>query len=190
MKRFSIYFAVLFLFTILGCSNQGTLNPIPGSTGEEAGSPVDATSRFNKIVPHKGNIFFYPTAVNPTGDPLIVRISYEGEGNASHFGHFTETGEYLLHSDANGTPLFISDVTATRFTANGDQVFLANVTGVISLTGDPEHPLILEGDFNYDGGTGRFEGVSGNLHWRAIGNPDGSALSNFEGTISTVGSGK
>jgi hypothetical protein len=142
------------------------------------------------MVPHKGEIFIYPTAVEPTDDSLVVRISFEGEGIASHFGSFTETGAYSLHSDGVGTPLFISDVVATRYTANGDQVFLTNVTGMISLTGDPEHPLILEGDFNYGGGTGRFEGVSGSLHWVAIGNPDGSALSNFEGTISTVGSGK
>lgn len=141
-----------------------------------------------KMVPHKGHIFFYPTLVEPTDDPLIVHITYEGEGIASHFGHFTETGEYLLHSDTDGTPLYISDVSATRTTANGDQVFLDNVTGVISLTGDPDHPMTLEGDFNYNNGTGRFKNVSGSIHWLAIGNPDGSALSNFEGTISTVGS--
>lgn len=147
-------------------------------------------SNIAKMVAHNGNVFFYPTSVEPTGDPLVVHISYEGEGNASHFGRFTETGEYLLHSDAAGTPLFVSNVIARRYTANGDQVFLANVTGVISLTGDPNHPLVLEGDYTYAGGTGRFEGATGSLHWRAVGNPDGSALSNFEGTISTVGSGQ
>jgi hypothetical protein len=143
-----------------------------------------------KTVPHKGWTFFYPTAVVPTNDPLVVKISYAAEGVASHLGRFTEVGEYSLHFNVGGTPLFITDVIATRTAANGDSVFLADVTGVISLTGDPEHPLILEGDFTYAGGTGRFAGVSANIHWRAIGNADGSALSQFEGTITTVGGGK
>lgn len=112
-------------------------------------------------------------------------INYEGEGEASHFGHFTEVGKYLLHSDHTGTPLFISDVVATRTTANGDKVFLANVTGVISLTGESAHPTILEGEFDYAGGTGQFTDVSGGFKWRAVGNPDGSALSRFSGTINT-----
>jgi len=188
MKRFFVLFSVLLLFVMVGCSENDAVNPLSPKTGENPDNSHSGS--FNKMVPHKGNIFFYPTGSEPTSDPLVVRIFYEGEGNASHFGHFTETGEYLLHSDAAGTPLFVSDVIATRYTANGDQVFLANVTGVISLTGDPEHPMILEGDYNYGGGIGRFEGVTGNLHWLAVGNPDGSALSNFKGTISTVGSGK
>ncbi len=177
---------IALLVTLMSCGDNLKTPTSLDRTSTEALT----LSKKVKMVPHSGNIFFYPTAVESTGDPLVMRISYEGEGNASHFGHFTETGEYLLHSDAAGTPLFISDVVATRYAANGDEVYLTNVTGVITLTGDPEHPLILEGDFNYGGGTGRFEGVTGSLHWLAVGNPDGSALSNFEGTISTVGSGK
>lgn len=178
--------SLALLVALAACSDELTS---PGSLDSAKAEAVTAAKKV-KMVPHKGEIFIYPTAVEPTDDSLVVRISFEGEGIASHFGSFTETGAYSLHSDGVGTPLFISDVVATRYTANGDQVFLTNVTGMISLTGDPEHPLILEGDFNYGGGTGRFEGVSGSLHWVAIGNPDGSALSNFEGTISTVGSGK
>jgi len=188
MKRFLIIFSVLLLFVIVGCSENDAVNPLSSQAVKNPDKSY--AGNFNKMVPHKGNIFFYPTGSEPTSDPLIVRIFFEGEGNASHFGNFTEMGEYLLHSDATGMPLFISNVVATRYTANGDQVFLTNVTGVISLTGDPEHPMILEGDFNYGGGTGRFEGVTGDLHWRAVGNPDGSALSDFEGTISMVGSGQ
>lgn len=154
----------------------------PGSTGAPSTASTAQTS------PHEGEIFFAPTSVTPTGDPLVVRITYEGQGHGSHFGQFVEAGEYLLHSDVVGTPLFISNVVATRTVASGDQVFLANVTGVISLTGDPEHPLVLEGDFDYAGGTGRFAEVSGRMHWRAVGNPDGSALSHFDGAITTVGS--
>lgn len=185
-QRYALIVTLALLVTLMAC---GENMKTPMSLDRTSTEAVTLAKKV-KMVPHRGNIFFYPTGSELTGDPLVVRIFYEGEGNASHFGHFTETGEYLLHSDAAGTPLFISNVIATRYTANGDQVFLTNVTGVISLTGDPEHPMILEGDFNYGGGTGRFEGVTGNLHWRAVGNPDGSAISNFEGTISTVGSGK
>src|SRR5207247_63975 len=71
-----------------------------------------------KTVPHKGWTFFYPTAVVPTNDPLVVKISYAAEGVASHLGRFTEVGEYSLHFNALGTPLFITDVIATRTKAN------------------------------------------------------------------------
>jgi hypothetical protein len=138
-------------------------------------------------IPHKGAIYFYPTLVEQTSDPLVVKISFEGQGRASQFGRFTEIGEYLLHSDEAGTPLFISDVIATRYTANGDEVYLANVTGAITVTGDPEHPMILEGDYNYEGGTGRFKSITGTLHWRALGNADGSAVAHFKGEIGNIG---
>lgn len=151
---------ILALFVVLSACSDKFESPV---SAVPEGTETLTMSNRAKMVPHKGNIFFYPTAVEPTNDPLVVRISYEGEGNASHFGHFTETGEYFLHSDAAGTPLFISDVIATRYAANGDEVYLTNVTGVITLTGDPAHPLILDGDFNYGGGTGRFEGVTGSL---------------------------
>jgi hypothetical protein len=178
--------AFVLLVALPACVDEA-VSPV---VSEKTGAGAMTMAKNTNEIPHKGEIFFYPTAVDPTGDPLVVRITFAGEGKASQFGRFTESGEYLVHSDANGTPLFVSDVVTTRYTASGDQVFLTNVTGVISLTGDPEHPMTLEGDFNYGGGTGRFEGITGTLHWLAIGNADGTALSHFEGTISTVGSGK
>jgi hypothetical protein len=174
VTRIGVAIICMMLGTLLACAPPLVADPAANA----------------KMVPHNGWTFFYPTAVVPTGDPLVVKISYAAYGVASHLGRFTEVGEYSLHFNAVGTPLFITDVIATRTAANGDSVYLADVTGVITLTGDPAHPLVLEGDFTYAGGTGRFAGVSAPLHWRALGNADGSALSQFGGTISTVGGSK
>jgi hypothetical protein len=99
------------LVALAACSDQ---LPSPVSLDSANTETVTAAKKV-KMVPHKGEIFFYPTAVEPTADPLVVRISFEGEGIASDFGSFTEIGAYSLHSDGVGTPLFISDVVATRY---------------------------------------------------------------------------
>jgi len=194
MTKLCLYLSIAALTVLSACGYEPDSPMSPELAGTEnltlAKKDETASAWSSKMIPHNGEIFFYPTMVEQTDDPLVVRIFYEGEGKASHFGNFSETGEYALHSDEAGVPLFISDVVATRYTASGEEVYLANVTGVISLTGDPEHPMILEGDYNYSGGTGRFEGLEGSLHWRAVGNADGSAVSHFKGAISTVCSGK
>jgi hypothetical protein len=84
-------------------------------------------------------------------DP-VAGIAYghiDGEGEATHLGHFTVHGDVGVVV-ATGIPHGTWTLTA----ANGDQLFL-------DMTGrgiDDHHGL---GQFTVTGGTGRFEGASG-----------------------------
>jgi hypothetical protein len=84
-------------------------------------------------------------------DPVagFVYTHVEGQGQATHLGHFTQTADTtvdLATGNARGT--------WTLTAANGDMIFLTMTAYGI----DPTHGV---GTSTVVGGTGRFEGASG-----------------------------
>lgn len=183
--RNTIILSPCLCLLLLGCGDELAST----AATNKADSEAIVAAKTMHVIPVKGEVLIHPTAVEPTADPLIVHVFYEAEGEATHLGHYQEIGDYLLHSNAAGVPIFVSDATITLTAANKDQIFIANLTGTVSLTGDPEHPNVVDGVYDYAGGTGRFASASGHCEFQAIGNSDGTVVSRFQGEISTVGSG-
>ena len=99
--------------------------------------------------PFKGRSSGVVTAVgfDPVAGIAYTRV--EGQGQATHLGRFTQTGDATVDvatGNARGT--------WTLTAANGDMLFLAMEGNGI----DPTHGA---GTFTVVGGTGRFEGASG-----------------------------
>ena len=87
---------------------------------------------------------------------FCLRFEGAGEGVATHMGNVSLTRTHVVIIDlTSGT----TEATNGRWTvtaANGDQVF---GTYAGTLTGFPV--ATIEGDFTFEGGTGRFDGARG-----------------------------
>jgi hypothetical protein len=134
-----------------------------------------------KEVPFKGHSSgtVTTTGFDPATGTAFTHV--DGEGRATHLGHFTVTGHVEVDV-ATGVPHGTWTLTA----ANGDQLFLdMGGSGI-----DDHHGF---GAFTVTGGTGRFEGASGYYeHLITFAVPLGTAdVINYsdvlEGTISTSG---
>jgi hypothetical protein len=102
-----------------------------------------------KPVPFKGRSSGVVTTVGIDPVAGVVYTHAEGQGQATHLGHFTQTGDTtvdLVTGNARGT--------WTLTAANSDMLFLEMTAYGI----DPTHGV---GTFTVVGGTGRFQGASG-----------------------------
>ena len=102
-----------------------------------------------KQVPFKGRSSGVVTTVGIDPVAGLVHTHAAGQGQATHLGHFTQTGDTtvdLVTGNARGT--------WTLTAANGDMLFLEMTAYGI----DPTHGV---GTFTVVGGTGRFEGATG-----------------------------
>jgi hypothetical protein len=132
LYRFSVLAAVLVALTLSGPARA-----------------MGATATVGKAVPFKGQSSGVVTAV---GFDPVAGIAYnrvEGQGQATHFGRFTVTGDVAVDV-ITGIP----DGTWTLTAANGDMLFLAMGGHGI----DDTHGF---GAFTVVGGTGRFAGATG-----------------------------
>jgi hypothetical protein len=126
----------------------------------------------------------------PQATSFAFPFSYQSstsEGTATHVGHYTLTGNFVVDVRF-GTAAGSFTMTA----ANGDQLFM-------DMTGHAIYPELIEtvGTYTVTGGTGRFGGATEEIsfsmtHTFAVNiamwpNPIASVL---EGAISTVGSNK
>jgi hypothetical protein len=133
MKRqsygFKLLAAVLAAFTLIGTAT--------------AGKPM---------VPFKGQSKGVVTTVGFDPDLGVVTTHSEGQGEATHLGRFTVTGDVSIYVF---TPTGIAIGDWTYVTASGDKLF-AHMIG--SGGADQFHGI---GTFTITGGTGRFRGASG-----------------------------
>lgn len=118
--------------------------------------------------PFKGSVtgeVTFPFVGEPClGDPLFfggVRTDTDATGTASHLGRTIATSQHC----SPATDL-ITGGTATFEAANGDEVHLeyfGTVDPVVSFANQPEldSPIVAELTYEIDGGTGRFEGATG-----------------------------
>ena len=94
----------------------------------------------------------------------------EYTGTATHLGQFTREEHLFLNPDGSftGTMVFTA--------ANGDELWL-------DFQGAFTSPTTAEGTYTFTGGTGRFEGATGEATFDAF-TPDGVHVeATFEGTI-------
>ena len=102
-----------------------------------------------QAVPFKGRSSGVVTTVGIDPVAGLVHTHAAGQGQATHLGHFTQTGDTtvdLTTGNARGT--------WTLTAANGDMLFLEMTAYGI----DPTHGV---GTFTVVGGTGRFQGATG-----------------------------
>jgi hypothetical protein len=135
------------------------------------------TLRAGDHVPFKGQGSF--TGTSETVDPATgnVLITADFAGKLSHLGDTTGTATQITFA-----PDYVSfTIDITVIAANGDKVFAVLEGNFIDRNGDSE------GTFSITGGTGRFDGASGEGTFLSF---DGGATAQIDGEISTVGSGK
>jgi hypothetical protein len=129
-------------------------------------------------VPFKGRS---SGTVTPVGFDQAAGILYahvEGQGQATHLGRFTQTGDAAVDvatGNAGGTWMLTA--------ANGDQLFL-DFEAI--PTSDSTHGLAA---FTIVGGTGRFQGATGSYTQTIVftttpGTPGSTFTDVLEGTIS------
>jgi hypothetical protein len=103
-------------------------------------------------VPFKGRAEYTLTYAAPDGSVLV----YNGTGHATHLGLFTADASLFPHGDGSRF-----SATATFTAANGDQLFLIAEGAFTSPTSVP-------GTATITGGTGRFEGATGDADFMDI----------------------
>ena len=103
-------------------------------------------------VPFKGRAEYTLTYAAPDGSVLV----YNGTGHATHLGLFTADASLFPHGDGSRF-----SATATFTAANGDQLFLIAEGAFTS-------PTSVVGTATITGGTGRFEGATGDADFMDI----------------------
>ena len=104
------------------------------------------------LVPFKGQSTGVITTLGFDPELGVVSLRSEGQGDATHLGRFTVTGEVSAYVF---TPTGVVIGNSIYVTANGDKLFV-HLVG----SGGPD-PLHGIGTFTITGGTGRFRGASG-----------------------------
>ena len=144
-KFFSLLIGVIFLATACQKDNLVNENDLSVISHEKAGKPVTKTIKFFEV---SGTFQFdYNSGVC---DPGVPYATLEGDGNASHIGHYT----VLNYGCYDGESVINGIITA----ANGDEIH----TYVESAELD-EDTGIWYYHYVIDGGTGRFDGASGDV---------------------------
>ena len=115
-----------------------------------------------------------------SGEPPLVSVHVEAQGNASHLGRFTLDSRHVVNFvDLTGAG------TAELTAANGDKL-TTNMTGVATPQDTPGVFFIVE-THTVTGGTGRFAGATGEFVVERLSFPTGPAngttSGSFEGTL-------
>lgn len=119
--------------------------------------------------------------LSPTDDPFVLRNDETGQGQATHLGRFTWADvEFADFAAVPGGVAVIGMFTMTA--ANGDRLY-----GTFTSEGvfaDPS-TLVIHGEFEFIGGTGRFAGATGGGEIDAVGSlaPGLPFAGTIDGTI-------
>jgi hypothetical protein len=180
-------FLVFSAAVTVGCSQPGSpTSPTSiASSIQVAGTPGAATfsadarsAASTTTVPFKGSLEGTYTG---SGEPPLVSVHVEAQGNATHLGRFTFDSPHVVNF-ADFTGAGTAELTA----ANGDQV-TTDVTGVAMPQDTPGVFLIIETHI-VTGGTGRFAGATGRFVVERVSFPsgptNGTTSGSIEGTLS------
>jgi hypothetical protein len=128
-------------------SPDGESKNTGGIKSKAPSAPVTMTIRFIKS---SGTMAF----VYPSDDcPGNMKFLITGEGVASHLGHFAVENRACMSLSG----IFLSPITGTLTSANGDQIFTMVLNNYIGSDGLEYY------EYTVLNGTGRFEGVTGHI---------------------------
>jgi hypothetical protein len=113
--------------------------------------PAVSQAKGRKEVPFKGSL---QAAESFDVEFPTLFVDGSGSGNATHLGRYTVTYESEVY-----IPTLMGSGSAHFIAANGDSL-LTDVTGQANPTENPDVLSIVE-TFTIVGGTGRFDGASG-----------------------------
>jgi hypothetical protein len=130
-------------------------------------------------VPFRGDLEGMRVSSTPLEAPYVLNTSIVA-GNATQLGSYQLTITLVVNT-ANRTSLGTYEFVAS----NGDTLTAA-VAGTAETTPTPGVTSIVE-VATVTGGTGRFEGATGDIVCTRLGNPSGITVGTFEGSISTPG---
>jgi hypothetical protein len=153
MKTQVFLLSVLFLIAI-GCSKENNV-----TTSEKDVITLEKSQTVTKHLSFKKSWGTYLVTYGENGCyPEYAQSVIEGEGNATHLGHFTVRNEYCV--DFEGTPT--TPIYGWLTHANGKDV-------IYTMVEDPANDIYTGPDgllyFEYEiiGGEGRFEGAEGDI---------------------------
>lgn len=149
MKK-HILFLLAFVVLAVGCTKDDFISPSEAPSDD---AQLKSTMHVKTIKTIKAS-----GTISITGPctPPYMQVYIEGEGNASHLGHFTVTNTVCLNLttfEQDGD--WLGFITA----ANGDQLFTKMVNGPYFPAGS----TVPYYDYEVLGGTGRFEEVTGGM---------------------------
>ena len=180
-------FLIFSVALAAGCSQSGspTSPTSVASSAQVATTPGAATfaadvssAAATKAVPFKGRL---EGTYAGSGEPPLVSVHVEAQGNATHLGRFTFDSQHVVNFvDLTGAG------TAELTAANGDKL-MTNLTGIATPQDTPGVFFIVE-TLTITGGTGRFAGATGQFVVERLSFPSGPAngttSGSFEGTLS------
>jgi hypothetical protein len=182
LAPFLIFSAAL----VAGCSQPGSpISPTSAAPRAQVATTPGATlatvsnsATLTNAVPFKGRL---DGTYAGAGEPPLVSVHVEAQGNASHLGRFTLDSRHVVNFD-DLTGAGTAELTA----ANGDTL-TTNLSGVATPQETPGVFFIVE-TFTVTGGTGRFAGATGQFvaeRWSSPSGPtNGTTSGSFEGTLS------
>jgi hypothetical protein len=130
-----------------------------------------------EAVPMKGSVEVEVTYIPDLANQRVY-IQGDGTGTSTHLGKFIVHYDIVLNLQTQ-----IGAGTATFVAANGDQLFTYN-SATVSPTGNPNENRLDE-TYVVTGGTGRFEGASGQFGGvRLVNAATGLSSGSFSGEIS------
>ena len=127
-----------------------------------------------EAVPFKATWSGATVSAEPTDDPDVVFVTTAGTGRGTHLGKFTMVSPHLSHLltfEVEGMHIFTA--------ANGDEL-IGEFSGQFTPT--PDGFLVASLPSTIVGGTGRFEGATGEYDFSIIFN-----LATFESTATIQG---
>jgi hypothetical protein len=153
MKSLAVLFVISLLFLAGGCSENYT--PL---------SPVDDNVTLTKVpVPFKVSIQGYNTVI--PNAPYTGSTVFEISGNGTHIGKYSAYGsnDYAVTGLTTGVGY---NGVLNMISANGDEMhFTYTASWIINSEGLYEYTFNLE----VTGGTGRFDGATGEITSMVIG---------------------
>lgn len=200
MNRYTVsisFFLSLALLLLAGCSDESLLVSGDQMTPLEE-VPALAKKNEPKAVPLKGtwiNTASPPTPPEETPAGCEAYFMTSQVGRATHLGKFTGRGSTCavnirivedppFNFTGGAPPFFVADFTAaqTWTAANGDRLFIANSSGGVFVQSLVDGTSSIQAALIFNGGSGRFEGATGQAHVLGTGDINVDRLQ-FDGLI-------
>lgn len=167
MKTFTYHFGIGLIFFLAGCSDLVDNTPV---------SPLNNSRSLLKNNPVPFNFTLDAIAqITPTSQYSASAV-LEGHGNATHIGYYTSisNNDFSYTSPTSG---IITNGTHTTYAANGDKMY-ATYSGTFAV----ENGIVTDRiDFIFNGGTGRFENLYGELQAVMTSDDVGQLVQNYSG---------